>query len=390
MAVSFPLSQDLVETSRGWPSGDPELLWREVQGRRGELMALARQIRDAAHPYITYSRNVFLPLTNLCRYACPYCTFFRSPWEADGGYMTPEQVRSTASKARALGCTEALFTLGERPEDGFPEALAWLREHGYERTNEYLADSCLAVLQSTGLLPHSNPGVLGPGDLRRLRELNASMGIMLESSSTALGAPGGVHYGIGSKHPVARIRTMEEAGKLRIPWTTGLLLGIGDGPGDWIRGLLTIRDLHQRYGHIQEVILQPFVPHARTPMGATPPFRGEDLVALVALARHLLPPDVSIQAPPNLAPGLIGELLRAGANDFGGISPLTVDYINPDHPWPWEEELRRAVVDQGLRPRERLPIYPSYALDAAFLHGEAGAAVEGLMDDEGYTRGSLP
>lgn len=383
-------SLDFTKSADAASPADLADLWTLARSSFLAVAAEAREVRAMAHPFITYSRNVFLPLTNLCRYACPYCTFFRYPWEADGGYMSPQEVLSVAASGRALGCHEALFTLGERPEDGFPDAQAWLRRQGFERTNDYLLESCRAVIRSTGLLPHSNAGVLGPRDIRALREVNASMGIMLESSSVDLMALGRVHHGIGSKHPLARVRTMDEAGKLRIPWTTGLLLGIGDGPGDWIQGLLTIRDLHQRHGHIQEVILQPFVPHGRTPMASTQPFSGADLVTLVALARLLLPPEVSIQAPPNLAPGLVAQLLEAGANDFGGISPLTVDYINPDHPWPREEELQRAVEAQGLRPRERLPIYPRYALDADFLHGEAGAAVEGLMDDEGYARGSLP
>jgi FO synthase len=347
------------------------------------LMAAARRVRDASFPAVTYSRNAFLPLTTLCLYACGYCTFFKLPGQAGARFMGLDEVEMVARRALDMGCSEALFTLGERPELLHPEAREYLTALGYSTTNDYLAEACRRVVEGTLLLPHSNPGFLTEQELRRLRDVNASMGLMLETTSTAPMAPGGPHHRCGTKHPRARLATMEAAGRLRIPWTTGLLVGIGETPHDRAVSLDAIRQLHGRHGHIQEVIIQPFTPHPGTPMVDHPPPTLDELLRTIAVARLSLPPDVSLQAPPNLAPGSCPQLLRAGVNDWGGVSPLTIDYVNPTHPWPAVEALQRVVGEAGLELKERLPIYPRYALDPSFHHGALGNIIENWIDDEG-------
>jgi 7,8-didemethyl-8-hydroxy-5-deazariboflavin synthase CofG subunit len=373
------------------PTADEALALLNNEGPRLKfLMTTAARLRDWHFPWVTFSRNVFLPLTTLCRCDCGYCTFYKLPGQPGARYMDLAEVNRVSRAARRAGCSEALFTLGERPEDRYGEARDLLAALGYSRTNEYLVDACRLVAEETGLLPHSNPGVLTEAELLRLREVNASMGLMLESTSTALLGPGGPHHRCGSKHPQARLATMERAGRLRIPWTTGLLVGIGEPPRDRVESLLAIRALHERYGHIQEVIVQPFTPHPGTPMADHPPPTIGELVRLMAVARLVLPGEISLQAPPNLTPGDCGLLLAAGANDWGGISPLTIDYINPDHPWPPVERLRQVTEAAGLHLRERLPIYPTFALDGAFHHGPMAERIRSWADPEGYARAGPP
>ncbi len=367
------------------PAADEALALLKTEGPDLKLlMSSAARIRDQHFPWVTFSRNTFLPLTTLCRCDCGYCTFYKLPGQAGARYMDLAEVGRVTRAARRAGCSEALFTLGERPEDRYPEARALLAALGYSRTNEYLVDACRLAAEASGLLPHSNPGVLTEAELLRLREVNASMGLMLESTSTVLLEPGGPHHRCGSKHPRARLATMERAGRLRIPWTTGLLVGIGETPRDRVESLLAIRALHERYGHIQEVILQPFTPHPGTPMAGHPPPTIGELVRLTAVARLVLPGDISLQAPPNLTPDACGLLLAAGANDWGGISPLTIDFINPSHPWPSVERLRQVTADQGLQLRERLPIYPRFALHAEFHHGSMAERIRSWIDPDGY------
>jgi len=324
------------------------------------LLAAARAAKENFKPgVITYSKKVFLPLTNLCRDYCGYCTFRRDPGEAGAHTMTPEEVLSVARAGEKLGCTEALFSLGDKPELLFPEMRDTLRHLGYKSTLHYLEAMCELVLRETRLLPHPNPGLLSAEWIARLAAVSPSMGLMLETTNRALLAPGAAHDNAPDKPPVKRLRTIEEAGKQRVPFTTGLLIGIGETSEDRVQTLLAIRDLHQRYGHIQEVIVQNFRAKPTIPMADVPePSQGE-MLRTVAVARLLIP-NVNIQAPPNLNAPYYEELLEAGINDWGGISPLTPDYINPEKPWPHLEQLRLRTESKGLQLRQRLPVYPEF------------------------------
>ena len=325
-----------------------------------ELLAAARAAKENFKPgVITYSRKVFLPLTNLCRDYCGYCIFRRDPGESGAHTMTPEEVLAVARAGEKLGCTEALFSLGDKPELLFPEMRETLRHLGYKSTLHYLEAMCELVLRETSLLPHPNPGLISAEWIARLAAVSPSMGLMLETTSNALLASGAAHDNAPDKVPTKRLRTIEDAGKQQVPFTTGLLIGIGETPEDRVDTLLAIRDLHDRYGHIQEVIVQNFRAKPGIPMAAVPePGQGEMLRA-VAVAR-LLMPNVNIQAPPNLNAPYYEELLDAGINDWGGVSPLTPDYINPEKPWPHLEELRVRTESKGLQLRQRLPVYPEF------------------------------
>jgi 7,8-didemethyl-8-hydroxy-5-deazariboflavin synthase CofG subunit len=327
------------------------------------LLAAARAAKENFKPgVITYSRKVFLPLTNLCRDYCGYCIFRRDPSEPGAHTMTPEEILSTARAGEMMGCTEALFSLGDKPELIFPEMRETLRHLGYKSTLHYLEAMCELVLRETNLLPHPNPGLLSAEWISRLAAVSPSIGLMLESTSHSLLAAGAAHDNAPDKVPAKRLRTIEEAGKLRVPFTTGLLIGIGETPDDRVDTLLAIRDLRERYGHIQEVIVQNFRSKPTIPMAHVPePGRGE-MLRTVAVAR-LLMPNVNIQAPPNLNAPYYEELLDAGINDWGGISPLTPDYINPEKPWPHLEELRLRTESKGNQLRQRLPVYPEFLPD---------------------------
>jgi FO synthase len=327
-----------------------------------ELLSAARAAKERFRPgIITYSRKVFLPLTNLCRDYCGYCTFRRDPGEADAHTMTPEEVLEVCRSGEKLGCTEALFSLGDKPELLFPEMRETLRQLGYKSTLHYLESMCELVLRETSLLPHPNPGLLSAEWIARLAEVSPSMGLMLETTNETLLAKGAAHDNAPDKVPAKRLRTIEDAGKQGVPFTTGILIGIGESVEDRVDALLAIRELHERYGHIQEVIVQNFRAKPAIPMAHCPePSRGE-MLRTVAVAR-LLMPEVNIQAPPNLSAPYYDyqDLIDAGINDWGGISPLTPDFINPEKPWPHLEQLRLRTESKGCVLRQRLPVYPEF------------------------------
>jgi FO synthase len=353
-----------------------------------ELLAAARAAKERFKPrVITYSRKVFLPLTNLCRDYCGYCTFRRDPGEPGAHTMTPEEVLAVARAGEKLGCTEALFSLGDKPELIFPEMRETLRHLGYKSTLHYLEAMCDLVLRETSLLPHPNPGLLSAEWIARLAAVSPSMGLMLETTNLNLLAPGAAHDNAPDKVPARRLRTIEEAGKQEVPFTTGLLIGIGESLEDRVDTMLAIRDLHQLYGHIQEVIVQNFRVKPTIPMASWPePSRGE-MLRTVAVARLLLP-DVNIQAPPNLSGPYYDydDLLDAGINDWGGISPLTPDYINPEKPWPHLEQLRLRTEAKGFELRQRLPIYPEFLPTVMAKPGLLSDKLHAAVDSHGLAR----
>lgn len=324
------------------------------------LMAAARAAKERFKPgVVTYSRKVFIPLTNLCRDYCGYCTFRRDPGDPGAHTMTPEEVLEVARAGEKLGCTEALFSLGDKPELLFPEMRENLRHLGYKSTLHYLEAMCELVLRETSLLPHPNPGLLSAEWVARLAAVSPSMGLMLETTNASLLAPGAAHDNAPDKVPAKRLKTIEEAGKQSVPFTTGLLIGIGESLEDRVDTLLAIRDLHERYRHIQEVIVQNFRVKPTIPMAHWPEPSQREMLRTVAVARLLLP-NVNIQAPPNLSAPYYEELVDAGINDWGGISPLTPDFINPEMPWPHVEQLRLRTEAKGAALRQRLPVYPEF------------------------------
>ena len=348
-----------------------------------ELLSLARASRENFRGnLITYSRKVFIPLTNLCRDYCGYCTFRRDLGQAGAHTMSPEEVLAVAHAGERLGCTEALFSLGDKPEMAFPEMRATLRALGYSSTMQYLEAMCELVLRETRLLPHPNPGLMSEEWLKRLARVAPSVGLMLESVNTDLLRPGAAHDGAPDKVPQKRLRTIEDAGKQGIPFTTGLLIGIGESVEDRVDTLLAIRGLHERYGHVQEVIVQNFRAKPEIPMWNSPePDRGT-MLRTIAVAR-LLMPNVNIQAPPNLSDETYDELLDAGINDWGGVSPVTPDFINPEKPWPHLEDLRKRTEAKGYRLRQRLPVYPEYIKNVQ-KDGALGRSLRNTADEEGY------
>jgi 7,8-didemethyl-8-hydroxy-5-deazariboflavin synthase CofG subunit len=350
------------------------------------LLAAARAAKENFKPgVVTYSRKVFLPLTNLCRDYCGYCTFRRDPGEPGAHTMTPEEVLAVARAGEKLGCTEALFSLGDKPELLFPEMRDTLRHLGYKSTLHYLEAMCELVLRETTLLPHPNPGLLSAEWIARLAAVSPSMGLMLETTNRALLAPGAAHDNAPDKVPAKRLRTIDDAGKQQVPFTTGLLIGIGETPEDRVDTVLAIRDLHERYGHIQEVIVQNFRAKPTIPMADVPePTQGE-MLRTVAVTRLLLP-NVNIQAPPNLNAPYYEELLDAGINDWGGVSPLTPDYINPEKPWPHLEQLRLRTESKGQQLRQRLPVYPEFLPALVAKSGLLSERLQAARDSEGLAK----
>lgn len=322
----------------------------------GELMRRARDIRaTATGTRVTYSPKVFIPLTRLCQNRCGYCAFAQAPFHLETPFLAPEQVLMIAWQGTQASCHEALFTLGERPENRYPQARTWLAEHGYTSTVEYLAAMCRLVVAETGLLPHTNAGALTADELSVLREVTPGQGMMLETLVTGLPA----HRGCPDKAPQRRLATLEAAGQLRIPFTTGILVGIGESPADRVTALKAIADAHNRYGHVQEVIVQNFLPKPGTGMQSAPACPPEDHLRTIALARLIMPPQVHLQAPPNLQVDF-GRLLDAGIDDWGGVSPVTGDYVNPERPWPHLNRLRAVTESRGLVPTPRLTVYPDF------------------------------
>ena len=351
-----------------------------------ELAGEARAARDRFKPgVITYSRKVFLPLTNLCRDYCGYCTFRRNPNDPGAHTMTPDEVLNLVRVGERLGCTEALFSLGDKPELLFPEMRETLRYLGYKSTLHYLEAMCELVLRETSLLPHPNPGLLSPEWIERLAAVSPSMGLMLETTNTALLAPGAAHDNAPDKLPAKRLRTIEEAGKRNVPFTTGLLIGIGESLEDRVDALFAIRDLHQRYGHIQEVIIQNFRAKPDIPMRHWPEPTQHDMLRTIAVAR-LIMPSVNLQAPPNLSAPYYQDLLDAGINDWGGISPLTPDFINPEKPWPHLEQLQLRTEAKGFTLRQRLPVYPEFVPALLKRPGILSAKLRAVSDPVGYVQ----
>ncbi|HEX3948001.1 MAG TPA: 7,8-didemethyl-8-hydroxy-5-deazariboflavin synthase CofG, partial [Acidimicrobiales bacterium] len=325
-----------------------------------ELVTAAAKVRDRAHGNrVTFSPKVFVPLTMLCRDRCGYCTFAKAPARLPSPYLSIDEVLAVARAGREAGCHEALFTLGERPELRYPTAARWLAEHGYESTVDYLAAACKAVLEETGLLPHANAGALYEEELARLRPVSASQGMMIETLAEGLAA----HRRAPDKDPRRRLDTLEAAGRLSIPFTTGLLVGIGESRADRLRTLAAIAESHRRHGHVQEVIVQNFLPKPGTGMAAQPPCPPEELRWTIAAARLLLPVEVHLQAPPNLSDDL-APLLAAGIDDWGGVSPITADHVNPERAWPALDALRMATEAAGFSLAPRLTVYPAYAQEA--------------------------
>ena len=355
-----------------------------------DLCGVASDLRDRGRGRtVTYSRKVFIPLTMLCRDVCHYCTFAKPPKRLDAPYLTPEQVVAIAEAGRRAGCKEALFTLGDKPEERYPVARRWLDERGFHSTLDYLRAVSIRVIEETGLLPHLNPGVMSWEDMARLKHVSASMGLMLEQASERLTERGLPHHGSPDKVPAVRLRTIEDAGRLSIPFTTGILVGIGETLRERAESLFAVRDLHRRYGHVQEVIVQNFRAKPDTAMRQAPEPGADELLATVAAARVILGPGVNLQAPPNLSDPGYGRLLDAGINDWGGVSPVTVDHVNPEAPWPRLDALRARTEERGLALRERLCLYPEFATrpdpwiagkmqrPVAALAGHDGLAVEG-------------
>jgi FO synthase len=350
------------------------------------LLATARQVRRRFHPpVVSYSRKVFLPLTNLCRDYCGYCTFRRDPGQPGAHTMTPDEIMEVVRAGERMGCTEALFSLGDKPELLFPEMRDTLRSLGYKSTLHYLEAMCEKVLRETSLLPHPNPGLMSAEWLQRLARVAPSMGLMLETISARLLAKGAAHDNAPDKEPAKRLRVIEEAGRQRIPFTTGILIGIGETLEERVDTLLAIRDLHEKYGHIQEVIVQNFRAKHGTPMAHWPEPEPNDLLRTLAVAR-LIMPRMNIQAPPNLSDPRYDDLLDGGINDWGGVSPLTPDFINPEKPWPHLEDLQRRTEAKGFELRQRLPVYPEFIKQAARQSAVLAQRLEGSTDVEGYVR----
>ena len=362
------------------------------------LLAIAGELRDAGlaasgRPgVITYSRKVFVPLTTLCRDRCHYCVFVDTPGQLlkkhKPAYMSPEQVLAVVRQGQAMGCKEVLLTLGDRPEERWPEARAWLDEHGFASTIEYVAHVARLVTAETGLLAHANPGVMSAEELRMLRPTAPSMGMMLETTSRRLfEEPGQVHFGSPDKDPAVRLAVIEDAGRARVPFTTGILVGIGETVHDRAESLVAIRDAHERHqvdgqGHVQEVIVQNFRAKPRTAMQGAPDADLREYVAAVAVARLVMGPRMRIQVPPNLSDATeFGLLVRAGADDWGGVSPLTADHVNPERPWPHLDDLARMTAELGFELRERLTAQPEFVLDAeTWIDPALRPAVTALAD----------
>ncbi len=372
-------------------------------GARGDdltaLMSAAARVRDAGlqaagRPgVVTYSPKVFIPLTHLCRDRCHYCTFVTVPGklaaEGKAPYLSPDEVLAIASAGAKLGCTEALFTLGDRPEDRWPEARRWLDENGYDSTLDYLRAMAVRVLEETGLLPHLNPGVMSWAELNRLKPVSPSMGMMLETTSTRLFTEKGQpHYGSPDKDPAVRLRVLEDAGRLAVPFTTGILVGIGETPAERAESIFAIRKVAQQHRHVQEVIVQNFRAKPDTAMRSTDDLGLEEYLAAIAVARLVLGPKMRVQAPPNLVDlDECRALLAAGVDDFGGVSPLTPDHVNPERPWPSLDRLHTLTEDAGFELRERLTVHPEYVrAGEPWIDPRVRGHVAALADETGLAR----
>ncbi|GAA1876974.1 hypothetical protein GCM10009836_67970 [Pseudonocardia ailaonensis] len=358
------------------------------------LLAAAAAVRDeglreAGRPgVVTYSRKVFIPLTRLCRDRCHYCTFATVPHRLPAAYLELDEVLEIARQGAAQGCKEALFTLGDRPEERWSAASEWLSARGYASTLEYVRACAVAVLEETGLLPHLNPGVMSPDELAMLRPVAPSMGMMLETTSVRLWAEkSGPHFGSPDKEPAVRLRAIDDAGRAGVPFTTGILIGIGETRAERADAILAMRDSARRHGHIQEVIVQNFRAKPDTAMAHDPDADLEDLAATIAVTRLVLGPRMRVQAPPNLVGSEFALMLAAGIDDWGGVSPVTPDHVNPERPWPMIDELAARSAESGFTLRERLTAYPPYVqAGAAWIDPRLHAHVGALAGPDGLAR----
>jgi 7,8-didemethyl-8-hydroxy-5-deazariboflavin synthase CofG subunit len=368
------------------PAPDPDLALRYLDGSIPDdaLFAHAGWLRDQGKGrVVTYSKKVFIPLTTLCRDRCTYCTFAKPPG-AGGTYLEPDDVLAVARSGDEAGCTEALLTLGDRPEQRWPQAADFLADRGMTSTIEYVAEMSRLVRSETNLFPHANPGVLDVDEMRMLRPTNPSMGMMLENISPRLLEPGMPHHGSHSKHPSQRVATIRAAGEARVPFTTGILAGIGENTGEIVDSLFALRDLHAATGAIQEVIVQNFRAKADTPMRRRAEPIPRWFARVVALARWIMGPTANIQVPPNLTEAF--EIyLAAGINDWGGVSPLTIDWVNPEAPWPHLDELNARTEAAGHRLRRRLPVYPEF-VNPEWIHHDLIDDVRAALDEDGLVR----
>ncbi len=350
------------------------------------LLKEASNLRDQYKGnVITYSRKVFIPLTYLCRDTCSYCTYKK---DIDKGIMlSEEEVLSIANLGKKYKCTEALIMTGERPEQRYKEVNLWLNAHGFKSTPEYIAHISKLILDNTGLLPHTNAGILNAKEMLMLRLTNPSLGLMLENLSERLMQKGMPHYNAPSKHPKIRLKVLEDASKLGIPFTTGILIGIGENIYEVIDSLLAIKYIHEKYNHIQEVIIQNFVPKPNTLMKDMPRVRLDYMLKVIAIARILMP-RMNIQAPPNLMPNEYAKYIDAGINDYGGISPITLDHVNPEMPWPKLDELRDIINSKGYKLKARLPIYPEF-INERTLSKELFNYIKSIIDENGYVKSEI-
>jgi FO synthase len=367
------------------PVDRPRILRLAQEAPLNDLLAAATQLRAGGKgTTVSFSKKVFIPLTTLCRDYCGYCTFRKDPGQPGAHFMTPDEVLALAEQGRAAGCKEALFSLGDQPERIFPEAREFLQRQGFARTLDYAAAMSEMVLERTGLLPHANPGVMDRPALERFKESNASVGLMLETVSTRLMRNGLAHFKAPDKVPALRLRTIEEAGKLSMAFTTGILIGIGETFEERIDSLFAIRALHDKYGHIQEVIVQNFRAKPDIPMAHHPEPSMDDMLRTIAIARLILGPNMNLQAPPNLSYADFPRLLEAGINDWGGISPVTKDFINPEAAWPQIAKLRSETEARGFTLRERLALYPEFVRSGNFLSVRMRERAQHLADAQGF------
>src|SRR6266852_231511 len=387
----------------GWVVGFTAILDRSASGARlsaeaalaladmgdvAALMPVAAALRDAGHgPLVSYSKKVFIPLTQLCRDVCHYCTFAHPPRRGEPAYLDAEQVLAIARAGARAGCKEALFTLGDKPELRYGAAREALARLGHQTTLSYLVEMAALVLKETGLLPHLNPGVMSRAEIEQLRTGSVSQGIMLESAAERLSRRGGPHFGSPDKAPARRLQCIAAAGEAAVPFTSGILIGIGETRAERIESLLALRDLGERYGHIQEIIIQNFRAKPETRMAAAPEPDRADHLWTIAIARLIFGPEMNIQAPPNLMPDALEAIIAAGINDWGGVSPVTPDYVNPEAPWPALDLLARRTADAGKLLVERLAIYPAYAqYPARWLDAKLRTPVLRTVDGQGLAR----
>jgi len=367
-----------------FPAPDPELAHRLLSGAAdaAPLFAEARRLRDEGKGRtVSFSRKVFIPVTTMCRDRCAYCTFAKPPGSG-GTYLTPDEVMAVVRAGEQRGCTEALFTLGDRPEDRWAAARAFLDRMGHGSTLEYVRHLTERVVAETSVFPHANPGLMDEATQRDLRRSNPSLGLMLENISPRLMDPGMPHHDCPDKDPALRMETVETAGRLRIPFTTGILVGIGETSREIVESLFALNAVHRKHGHLQEIIVQNFQPKADTRMREAAPPSVEYFATVVALTRWIFGPQMNVQVPPNLTENF-AVYLDAGINDWGGVSPLTIDWVNPEAPWPHLDHLRSVTGAAGFDLRQRLPVYPEF-IEAEWIDPDLLPMLESVVDDEGY------